>query len=297
MIQFETDGYGTHPIDWVDQIWVSPTLDQAMFIKFDLKPDDESLLGKSIPMEHAFLFHGKQDNGVYFAAYFDGFDEKSAKEYFQKISHAKNQTAFHGLKTIFTIPSAYAEQTSPCGTKATGVVKGLYSIVKNNKWACVKSFIKNAFGGIVSAAANAVLGVLDGSIWTKVGKNWQYISTVFGALQKTSGSLKDLEFLPEKTRAEFVCESLGKGASSASGSFNSGLSGAALTDAVQKFIKQVTHELFNSAKYRKMIEENKNKQQAFCTKPSSKKDKSSVPGVNSGSESIGTNIKNSILGK
>lgn len=220
LVSLDVDGFGEVPIEWVDQIWASPNMDQAIFIKFDLKPKDETLLGKTIKMKTALLIHGQQASGSYFAVYFSGFDEKSAKNYYQKILNTKLQPNQGAWNTLFMIPSAYAEQTNSCGTKTTGMFKGLYSVVKEYRWTCLKSFVKVAFGSIIGAVAGTVLGVLDGTIWTKVGTNWSFITSVISAISKTTGALKDLDYLPLKDRAQFICEALGKGVNSASGSFS-----------------------------------------------------------------------------
>lgn len=268
LVSLETDGVG-NTIDWLDQIWVNQDYSQAMFLKFDLKPQDESLLGKTVKMEKGFLMHGRQDSGTYFAAYFYGFDEKSANTYFQKVAQSKNKSAFNALKSISLIPSAHAEQkTNSCGTNVIGVAKGLYTVVKEYRWTCLKAFVKQAFGGILGTVANTALSVMDGSIWSKVGSNWDYVLSVIGVVQKTTKSFKDLEFLPEKTRAEFVCETMGKG-------FNATV-GKNIKDAVTAFIKQTANELYHSVKYRKIIEENKLKQTAFCTKVSGSNKKNPI---------------------
>ena len=280
LISLETDGFGNIAIDWVDQIWVNLDYSQAMFLKYDLKPQDETLMGKVLKMGEAFLIHGRQDSGIYFTAYFNGFDEKSAKGYFQKVVHAKNRSTMNSFPNIFSIPSANAEQmTSTCGTKTTTALSGLYTAVKDNKLTCVKSFVKTAFGGVIGFIAGTVLGVMDGSIWDKVGTNWSFITSVISAINKSTGAIKDLDYLPEKTRAEFACEALGKGASTASSSISAGLSGPALTAAISQFIKQITNELYNSVQYRKIIEANKAKQETFCTKPSTAAGK---PAINNG---------------
>ncbi len=300
LVSLETDGFGTMPLDWVDQIWATPTLSQVIFVKYDLKPKDETVLGKTIKMKTALLIHGQRSSGVYFAAYFTGFDEKTAQEYFNKILHEKS-AALNDLKNIFIIPSANAAQViNPCGASGVGAIRGLPSVIKEYKWTCLKSFVKNAFGGILTVVAGTILSVLDGSVWDKVGSNWAFVTSVLSAISKATTSLKELIFLPEKTRTEFVCEALGKGANSASGSLGKNLSGAAIATAASNFVKRVTSELYTSPKYRKIIEENKVKNQAFCAKPTSAHSKTPLPSASSyegGNGATSGSGKTSTLGK
>ncbi len=287
LVSLETDGFGEIPIEWVDQIWANPTMEQAIFLKFDLKPKDESLLGKTIKMKTALLIHGRQDSGAYFAAYFSGFDEKSVQTYYQKILHGNSKSAKNVINEIFTVPSAYAEQTNSCGDgKKAGMFKGLFSVVNEYKWTCLKSFVKVAFGSILLSAASKVLSVLDGSIWNNVGTNWGYITSVIGAISRTTKSLKDLDFLPLKTRTEYICETLGKAANAASGSLSSGVNSANVTAAANRIVDQVFNHKMD-AKYKKIIEKNKIKNQTYsvCTKPSTKNKKSPVPGASAAASS------------
>lgn len=280
----EVDGFGDIPLEWVDQIWASPTMEQAIFIKFDLKPKDETLLGKTIKMKTALLIHGRQDSGAYFAAYFSGIDEKSAQRYYQKILHSKNQSAMKVFNHLFAIPSAYAEQTNSCDGKKDGLFKGLFGVVKEYKWTCLKSFVKVAFGSIIGSVAKTVLGVLDGSVWNNVGKNWGFVTSVVSMIGKTTKSLRDLDYLPLKTRTEYICESLGKAANTTASSFSSGVSSAAATAAANRIIDQIFNHKMDP-KYKKIIEENKNKNQTFavCAKPTTQKVKNAIPGASASS--------------
>ncbi len=138
----------------IDQVTVSGDLQKAIFLKTGFIPTDESVEGKILSVQGAFLYHGRDQSGLSYALYFEGYDRDEVGPFLNRLRYSRS-TTFHkkSFSIDLLIPSAHAEVK--CAPEPSDAEK-------------ILAFSQRSFQDYSSRAVGCIVGTFKG-IWDSTG--------------------------------------------------------------------------------------------------------------------------------
>jgi hypothetical protein len=223
-IQSDLEHQGYYPVDLthdlklhalgVDQAFFDITTKKYILLKFGQKVSDPSLIGKLIPFEGDYLFHGENTDKVPYALYFLKHSESEASEVLKAFG-AKPQISLLN----FLIPEAKATSCSTAALAAAAaspmfasqaqVIQRLWNCLMTAGTGSISSVQGMARGAMQFLEAGALFRRNPQAAWNRITSNFEGMGTFFDRIGNELSELRRLG-IDSETGFHIFCTVLGE---------------------------------------------------------------------------------------